>query len=55
LNLSSSEVVVCSTGLIGELLPMEKIEKGIAAISLDNEGFESSASAIMTTDQFLKK
>ena len=33
LKLSSSEVVVCSTGLIGELLPMEKIENGIAAIS----------------------
>ena len=43
LNLSSSEIVVCSTGLIGEFLPMEKIEKGIAAISLDIEGFESSA------------
>ena len=55
LNLSSSEVVVCSTGLIGELLPMEKIEKGIAAISLDNEGFESSARAIMTTDSVPKK
>ena len=55
LNLSSSEIVVCSTGLIGELLPMEKIEKGIAAISLDNEGFESSASAIMTTDSVPKK
>ena len=55
LKLSSSEVVVCSTGLIGELLPMEKIEKGIAAISLDNAGFESSARAIMTTDSVPKK
>lgn len=55
LKLSSSEVVVCSTGLIGELLPMEKIEKGIAAISLDNAGFDSSARAIMTTDSVPKK
>ena len=55
LNLSSSEIVVCSTGLIGELLPMEKIEMAIAAISLDNEGFESSARAIMTTDSVPKK
>ena len=55
LKLSSSEVVVCSTGLIGELLPMEKIENGIAAISLDNEGFETSARAIMTTDSVPKK
>jgi glutamate N-acetyltransferase/amino-acid N-acetyltransferase len=50
LNLSSGEVVVCSTGLIGELLPMEKIAKGISAIELSSDGFESSASAIMTTD-----
>ena len=32
LNISSGEVVVCSTGLIGELLPMDKIQKGISEI-----------------------
>lgn len=55
LNLSSSEVVVCSTGLIGELLPMNKIEAGIDAISLDDQGFDSSAKAIMTTDSVPKR
>ena len=55
LNVSSGEVVVCSTGLIGELLPMEKIEKGIGDISLNSEGFDSSAQAIMTTDSVPKK
>ena len=55
LNLSSSEVVVCSTGLIGELLPMNKIEAGIGAISLDDQGFDSSAKAIMTTDSIPKR
>jgi glutamate N-acetyltransferase/amino-acid N-acetyltransferase len=55
LSLSPGEVVVCSTGLIGELLPMEKIEKGIADISLNSDGFDSSALAIMTTDSVPKK
>jgi len=54
LEISASEVAVCSTGLIGEFLPMEKIESGIAAISLDRNGFESSAKAIMTTDSVPK-
>ena len=55
LSLSPGEVVVCSTGLIGELLPMEKIEKGIANISLNADGFDSTAQAIMTTDSVPKK
>ena len=54
LNLSSSEVVVCSTGLIGELLPMEKISNGISKITLSKDGFEASARAIMTTDSVPK-
>ena len=33
LGISSSEVVVCSTGLIGELLPMKKIIEGVTLIS----------------------
>lgn len=55
LNVSAGEVVVCSTGLIGELLPMPKIEKGIADIALNKDGFDSSAQAIMTTDSVPKK
>ena len=54
LEISASEVAVCSTGLIGEFLPMEKIESGVASISLDRNGFESSAKAIMTTDSVPK-
>ena len=54
LSLSAGEVVVCSTGLIGELLPMEKIAKGISAIELSSDGFENSAKAIMTTDSVPK-
>jgi glutamate N-acetyltransferase/amino-acid N-acetyltransferase len=56
LNLSSSEVAVCSTGLIGERLPMEKILNGIDSISLNltETGLENSAHAIMTTDSVPK-
>lgn len=56
LNLSASEVVVCSTGLIGELLPMSKVEAGLVTIaqSMSHEALESSARAIMTTDSVPK-
>lgn len=56
LNVSSGEVVVCSTGLIGELLAMPKIIAGLNSIapSMDNEGLQTSAQAIMTTDSVPK-
>lgn len=56
LNISSGEVVVCSTGLIGELLPMEKILSGIDVISknLKDDALTDVAQAIMTTDSVSK-
>jgi glutamate N-acetyltransferase/amino-acid N-acetyltransferase len=56
LNVSSGEVIICSTGLIGELLPMEKILSGLDSIatSLTSDGLDSSARAIMTTDSVPK-
>lgn len=56
LNLSAGEVIVCSTGLIGELLPMQKIIAGIDSIVplLNNDGLQASAQAIMTTDTVAK-
>jgi glutamate N-acetyltransferase/amino-acid N-acetyltransferase len=56
LEVSSSEVVVCSTGLIGELLPMTKIESGIRSIAneLKLESLQECAQAIMTTDSVPK-
>lgn len=56
LGISSGEVVVCSTGLIGELLPMEKIISGIDLISklLSADSLQDVASAIMTTDSVSK-
>ena len=56
LSVSSAEVIVCSTGLIGELLPMDKIISGLDSIAknLSNDGLQGSAQAIMTTDSVPK-
>jgi glutamate N-acetyltransferase/amino-acid N-acetyltransferase len=56
LNISSGEVVVCSTGLIGELLPMPKIISGLESISttLKMESLDDVSRAIMTTDSVPK-
>lgn len=56
LGISSADVAVCSTGLIGEFLPMQKLISGIDAIvpKLSEDGLESAARAIMTTDSVPK-
>ena len=56
LNVSAGEVIVCSTGLIGKLLPMDRILKGLdsSAQVLTSDGLETSARAIMTTDSVPK-
>ena len=56
LQVSSSDVLVCSTGIIGEFLPMKKILDGILQISstMSNDGLAHSAQAIMTTDSVAK-
>jgi len=56
LGISSGEVVVCSTGLIGELLPMPKIMAGLETIasSLRGDSLDEVSQAIMTTDSVPK-
>jgi len=56
LDISAAEVIVCSTGLIGERLPMEKIIAGLDSIAteLSGDGLQTSAQAIMTTDSVPK-
>ena len=56
LGLSAGDVVVCSTGLIGELLPMDTLLAGVdrAASELSAEGHEAASVAIMTTDTVRK-
>ena len=52
LGISSSDTFICSTGLIGVRLPMDKIESGVAlAVStLNSDDWDGAANAIMTTD-----
>lgn len=56
LGVSSGEVVVCSTGLIGELLPMPKIFAGLETISaaMKTDSLDDVSRAIMTTDSVPK-
>lgn len=52
LGQSAGEIAVASTGLIGELLPMDKLLPGVglAAAGLSEHGGEKAAIAIKTTD-----
>ena len=50
LGVSAEEILVASTGVIGRLMPMEKLERGIRALSLSSEGGTQFTRAIMTTD-----
>jgi len=50
LGLPASEVLICSTGVIGHFLPMEKMAAGVAAVTVSPEGGLDFARAIMTTD-----
>ena len=57
LGLSAEEVLVQSTGIIGVQLDMEKIENGIEKVveNLSEDGGIDAATAIMTTDTFVKQ
>ena len=52
LEISSGEVVICSTGLIGERLPVDKILMGLDVIAsnLSAQSLADVSQAIMTTD-----
>ena len=52
LGVNSNSILVCSTGVIGQQLPMDIIENGIhlAVQMLDGDGSHDAAQAIMTTD-----
>ena len=52
LNLKPEDIIVASTGVIGQVLPIEPIEKGIAALApvLSKDGNMDAVHAIMTTD-----
>ena len=56
LNLSEDQVLVASTGVIGETLPVEKIEIAVPGLveAMHQEGITDLAEAIMTTDKVPK-
>jgi glutamate N-acetyltransferase/amino-acid N-acetyltransferase len=57
LHLPREQVLVSSTGVIGQYLPMENITQGIQELStkLSSDGNKDAAEAIMTTDIFSKE
>ncbi len=56
LGLGAIDVVVCSTGLIGIRLPMDRLTAGVTAAvkALSEDGGPDAARAIMTTDSVPK-
>lgn len=57
LGIDAAQILVSSTGVIGQYLPMEKIDAGIIRIApqLSADGNTAAAEAIMTTDTFSKE
>jgi len=57
LTCDAEDVIVCSTGVIGVPLPVERVIEGVslAAAELDNRSGDDAAEAIMTTDTFAKQ
>jgi len=57
LGINPEEVIVASTGVIGQILPIEPIKKAVPVLTekLSYSGNEEAATAIMTTDTFKKE
>ncbi|HEY32217.1 MAG TPA: bifunctional glutamate N-acetyltransferase/amino-acid acetyltransferase ArgJ [Dehalococcoidia bacterium] len=55
LGADAEDVLVASTGVIGQRLPMERIREGINHISLSDNGGHDLARAMMTTDTVPKE
>lgn len=57
LNIPQEDVLVASTGVIGQILPIEPIDSAVGALAaaLSKEGGTDAAEAIMTTDTIKKE
>jgi glutamate N-acetyltransferase/amino-acid N-acetyltransferase len=55
LEVAADDVLVASTGVIGTMLPMERIKAGLEDIRLTADGGHELARAIMTTDTVPKE
>ena len=54
LGVSAGDILVCSTGLIGDQLPLDKIIAGIEDAELTSGGGNAASEAILTTDTHAK-
>jgi glutamate N-acetyltransferase/amino-acid N-acetyltransferase len=56
LKIKEEHILVCSTGVIGKRMPVEKIENGISNLvsGLNEFGIEDAEEAMMTTDKYPK-
>ncbi len=54
-GLSTTDVLVASTGVIGVPLPMDRARAGISKINVTRDGGHELARAMMTTDTFAKE
>lgn len=56
-GVNAKDVIVASTGVIGQILPIEPIESGMSALvkGLSYDGSDNAAEAIMTTDTVKKE
>ncbi|MDE3189662.1 MAG: bifunctional glutamate N-acetyltransferase/amino-acid acetyltransferase ArgJ [Acidobacteriota bacterium] len=55
LGLAPEQVLVLSTGVIGQPLPVDRVLSGIARIAVREDGGADAAQAIMTTDTHAKE
>jgi glutamate N-acetyltransferase / amino-acid N-acetyltransferase len=57
LNIPESHVMISSTGVIGQYMPMDKVSPAISELAgkLSKDGNMDAAEAIMTTDTFAKE
>lgn len=55
IGVAAEDVLVASTGTVGQPLPMKLIEAGISQIILSSDGGHELAKAIMTTDTVTKE
>ncbi|HJR91978.1 MAG TPA: bifunctional glutamate N-acetyltransferase/amino-acid acetyltransferase ArgJ [Acidimicrobiia bacterium] len=50
LGCDPTDVLVCSTGTIGDQIPLDRVTNGIAEFELSDDGGAAAARAILTTD-----
>lgn len=55
LGCAATDVVVCSTGPIGSVVPVERVAEGLSRLRLSTLGASEAAEAIMTTDSRSKQ